>query len=169
MKRLIAQLAKHAVIAMPVSVICMILGGILIGVVMRVVGIRPFRAVDVWYTPFVWWPGLVLGFLVNRRRLHRAACLVWFPGLLWLAYGILSTATAWRPEGMSWMTKVRIDLFPLKGGECGTTECMGEAFYTWPALNSVAYSISAAVALLINQDEPKSQEPPRDDTTLGLR
>jgi hypothetical protein len=135
---------------------------------MRVIGIGPFHAADVWYTPFVWWPGLLLGFLVNRGRLHRAACFVWFPGLLWLLYGILSKATV-GPEGMSWMTRVRNELFPLKQADCSMSECLGLLVTTWPALNSITYSIGAAFALLTNREKTKSEDLPTDLTTLEPR
>ncbi len=153
---------------MPVSAACALLGAIPAWIFLRLAGMGPIRSLDAWYGPFVWWPGLVLGFFVNRRTLQRAACFVWFPGVLWLAAGVLSRATAWRPEGMSWMTQVRIDLFPLKQGECGMTECLYSLFHTWPALNSVTYSIGAALALLINRDKIKSEESFTEHTTLGL-
>jgi hypothetical protein len=166
--KVLKQLALHSMIAMPGSIVCAFLGAILLGVFLPVVGIGPIRSLDAWYGPFVWWPGLVLGFFVNRRTLHRAACFVWFPGLLWLAYGILSTAAAWRPEGMSWMTKVRIDLFPVKGDQCGMTECLGELFYTWPALNSISYSVGAVLAFLSKRDRIESGRPFTDYATLRL-
>jgi hypothetical protein len=166
--KFLKRLAFHSVIAMPVSVVCVIVGDILIGILMRAIGVGPIRALDAWYGPFVWWPGLVLGFFVNRRTLQRAACFVWLPGLVWLVYGILSTAAGWHPDGMSWMTRVRTELFPLTHDQCGMTECLGVLFYTWPALNSVAYSISAALALLFNGNKSESKEPATDYTTLGL-
>lgn len=171
MIRALKRLAIHSVIAMVATVVCSILGVIFVQVVLTIIGLGGLirgANLEAWYRPLVWWPGLVLGFFVNRRTLHRAACFVWFPGLLWLAHGILNTATGWHPDGMSWMTKVRIDLFPLKQGECGMTECVGEVFYTWPALNSVAYSIGAALALLFNRSKSDSEEPSTEHTTLGL-
>jgi hypothetical protein len=69
---------------------------------------------------------------------------------------------------MSWMTQVRIDLFSLKQGECGMTECLYSLFYTWMALNSIAYSIGAALALLSRRDKIKSEESFTDYTTLRL-
>ena len=169
--RTLKRLAIHCLIAMVATVVCSILGVIFVQVVLTIIGLGGLirgANLEAWYGPLIWWPGLVLGFFVNRRTLQRAACFVWVPGLLWLAAGILSRATAWRPEGMSWMTQVRIDLFPLKQGECGTTECLYSLFHTWPALNSVAYSIGAALALLTNRDKTKIEEPPTGHTTLGL-
>jgi len=138
------------------GVVCMILGLILITIVMRIFGIALIRSAYEWYSPWVWWPGIVLGFVVNRRTLQRAACLVWLPGLLWLAIGILHIATGWHPVGVSRMTEVRISLFPLEQGECRWTECVYVLFTTYPALNSITYSIGAAIALLINQDKIKN-------------
>jgi hypothetical protein len=169
--RALKQLAKHTVIAMPVSVVCSVLCGILVQVVLTAVGEGglPRQAnFDAWYWPFIWGPALVLGLLVNRRTLQRAACFVWFPGLLWLASGILRIATGWHPDGVSPMTEVRIELFPRKQGECGMTECLGVLFYVWPAINSVAYSIGAAIALLSRRNKIKSDETLTDSTTLRL-
>jgi hypothetical protein len=147
------RLAKRAVIATVGGVVSVILGSFILGIALRLVGLGPIRSADVWYSPFVWWPGLLLGFLVNRRTLHKAACSVWFPGLLLLALGILNMRSRY-----DW-TQVRINLFPLKQGECGTTECLSVLFYTWPALNAITYSIGAALGLRSKRDKADSEEP----------
>jgi hypothetical protein len=67
------------------------------------------------------------------------------------------------------MIRVRIELFPLEHDHCGMTECLGQPFYTWPALNSVAYSIGAALALLSKRDRADGGEPFSEYTTLGLK
>jgi hypothetical protein len=160
------RLTAHGMLAMPFGLVCAIHGMIAVGVVLRFVGLGPPPSFNGWYGPLVWWPGLLLGFFVNRRALHRAACFVWLLGLIWLAFGIASAATSWRPAGMSWMTHVGVELFPLQPGECGTAECLRVLFCTWPAVNSVAYSIGAALALLSHRDnEGLSTE----YTTLGLK
>jgi hypothetical protein len=169
--RALKRLAKHSVTAMVGSVVCLFLADVVLIGTLRTIGLDTvLRHVnfDAWYLPIVWWPGLVLGFFVNRRTLHRTACFVWFPGLLWLGYGIVGAATSWRPDGMSWMTRVKIDLFSVKPGECGMTECLGLLVYTWPAVNSVAYSIGAALGLLSRPDRSNSGEPFTEHTTLGL-
>jgi hypothetical protein len=156
---------------MPVSVLCsMLISMFLIGALraIRLDGLISRLNFDAWYEPLVWGPGLLFGFFVNRRTLQRAACFVWFSGLLWLAWGILSIASGWRPDGVSPMTEVRIELFPRKQGECGMTECLGLLFYVWPAVNSVAYSIGASIALLSKPRRIDAEEPSTEYTTLGL-
>jgi hypothetical protein len=69
---------------------------------------------------------------------------------------------------MSWITHVRIELFPLKQGDCGMSESLGEFFYTMPFFNSVAYSISAALGFLSKRPKTNNEEPPAEYTTLGL-
>jgi len=66
------------------------------------------------------------------------------------------------------MTRVRINLFPPKQGECGMTECLGVLFYTYPALNSITYSVGSVLALLTSRRKTKSGEPFTERTTLGL-
>ena len=153
----------HSAIAIVGSVVCVFLGGIILGIILRVVGLGPIRAADAWYGPFVWWPGLLLGFLVNRRTHQRAACFVWLPGMLLLAYGILECGNCLATGGDVWMTRVRIELFPLQQDHCG--ECLGQPFYTWPALNSITYSIGAALALLSKRGAINSEEPPSEYIT----
>jgi hypothetical protein len=160
------RLTAHGMLAIPFAGVCAIHGMIAVEVVLRLVGRGPLRVFGTWYGPLVWWPGLLLGFFVNRRALHRAACFVWLPGLIWLAFGIASAATSWRPAGMSWMTHVGVELFPLQPGECGTTECLRVLFCTWPAVNSVAYSIGAALAFLFQRNDEGLTG---DYTTLGLK
>jgi hypothetical protein len=98
----------------------------------------------------------VLGFFLNRSRQHRAACLVWIPGLAWIIFGMLS-AGSWQLDWPSMLAQARIDLFPLKQGECGMTECLGVLLCTFPFMNSLAYSIGAAIALFNGTEKHDSQ------------
>ena len=167
MTRSLARLAGHSAIAMLASVVCVILSTIILGVVLRIFGLRSIGGDDSWYGPFVFWPGLLLGFFVNRRTLHRAACFVWLPGLIWLVVGMLERAS-YAQDSLSWWTQVRIELFPVGRSDCGSTECLGVAVYTWPAVNSVAYSIGAALVLLFKRGGSDGEEPTTESTTLGL-
>src|SRR5262250_3177622 len=40
------------------------------------------------YGPEVWGPGLLLGFIVNRKMFDRFPFWVWVIGIAWLAYGV---------------------------------------------------------------------------------
>jgi len=48
------------------------------------------------------------------------------------------------------------------------TECLGVLFYTYPALNSITYSVGSVLALLTSRRKTKSGEPFTERTTLGL-
>jgi hypothetical protein len=101
---------------------------------------------DLWYGPLVIWPGIILGFVVNRYAREREACLVWAPALLWLVIGISKTAP---PQYIhtSRAEYVRTQLFPARQGECDN-ECLGLPIYTWPAVSASGYSLAALAALL---------------------
>lgn len=122
--------------------------------------------IDAWYGPVAWSPGLFLGFFMNRHFRHRTAYLIWTCGLLWITYGLL-TAGSWRHDWSSRMVEARIDLFPLRQGECGTTECLGVLLFTWPFVNSITYSIGAALVFFRNGETDSSQDEER--SMLGLR
>jgi hypothetical protein len=113
--------------------------------------------VEAWYGPLVWGPGLVLGVLVNRHFRHRTAYLTWLPGMIWIVFAVL-TAGSWRHDGPSRMAEARLDLFPLKQGECGTTECLGVLLYTWPFVNALTYSFGAAIAFACSRENSTQDE-----------
>ncbi len=48
------------------------------------------------------------------------------------------------------------------------TECLYSLFHTWPALNSITYSIGAAFALLSKRDGIKSEGSFSEQSTLKL-
>jgi hypothetical protein len=135
------RLVKHSLIGMPVSTVIAALTAGPVVLVLKAIGLT--RNIGAWYHPVNWLAGLVLGFFVNRRYLHVAACLVWIPGALWLAYGIRDA----QPQGIRWEA-VKHALFPLRPDECGMTECLYVLFYTFPALNAAAYSLGAWIGIL---------------------
>lgn len=106
---------------------------------------------DLWYSPAIWLPCLLIGFFMNRKLHHRAAVLVWLGGLLWFMFttGYIShTGFHW----VSW-TKYREQIqFPLRNSDCAGNECLNYVFGTLPLLNSVSYSIGAALGLLRKAD-----------------
>ena len=159
MTNILKRLVEHTAIAMAGGLICSVLAGLAFDGVLCALGSEGTvrRLASAWYGPAIWWPG-ILGFFVNRRMLHRAACFAWLPGLVWLAWGILSilsTATSWGPVEMSPMTHLRVELFPLTPSDyeaCAVNQCLGPLLWTWPALSAVTYSIGAALGLLSQSD-----------------
>ena len=168
------RLVEHTVIAMAGGVICSMLAGLALDGALCALGLEGTvrRLASAWYGPAVWWPGTVLGFFMNRRMLHRAACFVWLSGLVWLAWGILSVATSWGPVEMSSMTHVKVELFPMTRSDynaCAVSECFGPLLWTWPALSSVTYSIGAALGLLSQSDRQSSYDHFAYLTILSLK
>jgi hypothetical protein len=147
--------------------------GVIVVIILQVLGLEGtfHRLGSQWYGPDVWLPGLGLGFAINRRRLHRAACFVWVPALTWMAILALGSATEWRPAGMSAMRDIKVQLFPTTYSDfdaCATSECLGIVFVTWPVLNAVTYSIGAWLGLLSQPDKPAAEDHSMDFTTLRL-
>jgi hypothetical protein len=169
--RTLKQLAKHGLLATIVSTGTPLIASMVFIAVLRRLRLEgPIRRwnFDAWYMPFLWWPGFVYGFLTSRRVNQLAACFVWVLGLLFLGWGILN-GTSNLQAGTSWLTHTRITLFPHKQAECGDgSECLGVLFYTMPFLNTITYSIGAALGLLSSSGEGDSREPLSDSTSLGL-
>jgi hypothetical protein len=168
------RLVEHTAIAMAGGVICSMLIGLSFDGILCALGLEGTvrRLASAWYGPAVWWPGLVLGFFVNRRMLHRTAYFVWLPGLLWLAWGILNMATSWVPVGMSSMKHVRVELFPITHSDydaCAVSECLGPLLWIWPAVNAVTYSIGAALGIFSQPDKPHADEHFTNLTILSLK
>jgi hypothetical protein len=170
---ILKRLVEHTAIAIAGGVICSMLAGLAFDGVLCALGsegtIR--RLASAWYGPAIWWPG-TLGFFVNRRMLHRAACFVWLPGLVWLALGILSMATSSGPVEMSSMAHLRVELFPMTRSDydaCALNQCLGPLLWTWPALSAVTYSIGAALGLLSQSDRRSAYDHFEYLTILSLK
>jgi len=110
-----------------------------------------------WYPPYVCAVGLILGFVANRGTLKRVACRVWISGAAWLAFGMLDSVRGYDPrfyQGCSPLENVVNAFFVLNGRRCGGGgSTLAGAFFTMPALNSVAYSVGAWVALRFGRSE----------------
>lgn len=149
--------AKHSFLAMTGGPLIAVLSAVPIGAVWWMIGLK---ISDSWYLPTHWWPGLVLGFLLNRRYLHRAACLTWVSGLVWLAYGIPNV----QPQTINW-AEVRLALFPLDKNDCSMSECLYVLLFTWPALNAAAYSLGAFLGLICGRRPNTGLDPYKNPTS----
>lgn len=114
-----------------------------------------------WYVPYVCAVGFALGFVVNRRTLKRAACYVWIAGLAWLAVGIWNSVSSYDPrfyQGCSVLENVANSFFILNGRKCGGGgSTLAGAFFTMPAMNSIAYSVGAWVAMRLSEGQSRPQ------------
>jgi hypothetical protein len=98
--------------------------------------------------PLMWGPGLILGILVNRFALMGAACWVWAPGIVWIAYGILTALLAYhvRFAGIcSPFDNITISFFSFDSNYCGGGENVMR--FTLPTFSSIAYSLRAWITL----------------------
>jgi hypothetical protein len=167
------RLAKHTAIAMAGGTAVALLFGMLLISVLERLNLHELvrRSHCEWNCALIWLPGFVLGFLINRRMRHRAACFVLIPGLIWLFLGVLETIASWKQGGKTAMAQVQSDLFPTTQSDyasCGSTECLGQLVYTWPALNALTYSLGAAAGLLSRRGEANADEP-SEVTTIELQ
>jgi hypothetical protein len=107
-----------------------------------------------WYSPFIWWAGLLLGLVVNWRSRSSVACLAWLSGALLLA--LLMADFFWVTR--SWDRTIT-DIFPLLQGERSPDDVLGvnQLFFVWPAMNSFAYSLGASIPLLLGSTRASEQ------------
>ena len=106
------------------------------------------------FGPSVWLAGFGLGFLINRKLRDRAACWVGIIGVLGLAILIIcsyrgfETSAYYRQQtGDSYWAYLDESLFTSDSNKCGSSECLGQFFFTAPVVASVAYSLGAFLAL----------------------
>jgi hypothetical protein len=97
-------------------------------------------------------PAFVLGLLVNRAKLSRFACWVWLLGAAWLVLGILDSLHGYDPrwyQGCTAPEHVVNAFFVGNSRKCGGgSDALEGLFFTFPAVNSVAYSVGAWLGLL---------------------
>ena len=123
--------------------------------IVRATGFDPASNLLMWYSPTIWWAGLLLGFILNWRARGYAACTTWLSGVLLL--GLLAADFFWVTR--SW-DRTRADIFPLWQGEHSPDDELGiiQLFFVWPAINSFAYSLGASVPFLFGQKHGHSGE-----------
>jgi hypothetical protein len=109
-----------------------------------------------WYSPLIWWAGLLLGLILNWRARSATACWTWLAGAILL--GFLATDIYWATR--SW-PHTRADIFPLWHAENSPEDQLGliQLFFVWPAINSFAYSLGASIPLLFGESVHKKHSP----------
>jgi hypothetical protein len=157
----VSLFAMHVLLAMGVSMLVGALMSVVIGTVLGRVGPEHWvvyrLTTDVPYSPLFWGSGLLLGFLVTKRKSNRSACWVWVAGAIWLGLGMLNAYSPlgshpwynppWCPRGCSFLQQVWDDMFDVTGNKCGGSECLGELLFTAPFFCSIAYSVGAFLGL----------------------
>lgn len=125
-------------------------------VIVRATGFDPASNLLMWYSPTIWWAGLLLGFVLNWRARNYGACTTWLSGILLL--GLLAADFFWVTR--SW-DRTRADIFPLWQGEHSPDDELGiiQLFFVWPAINSFAYSLGASIPLLLGAKHGHTSEP----------
>lgn len=108
--------------------------------------------------PLLWVPGLLLGLLVNRLVLKRAACWVWLAGTGWMACGIFAALGSYRSQyaGVcSPLDNIGNEFFSMSSGICGNG--IHVMSFTLPLLCSIAYSIGAWISMRFFSEAAKSE------------
>jgi hypothetical protein len=101
---------------------------------------------DTPYGPSFWGTALVLGFCLNLRMNDKTSRWAWVAGALWLGFWCAMTIMEYSPQsakGRSLRQELWIQYFSYR--DC-IEECLTQMFVMTPALNSIAYSLGAAVA-----------------------
>jgi len=148
-------LPLHVFIAMP--------GGVAFAFLLNFLIFRPVR---IWlgtypghiplgiYSPVLWGPSILLGFVINRFTNHRSAYWVGMIGLLYLVSILMwDTVSLMHLEftrtvshGHFWQYEIN-QLFALDQSKCSDSGCIEELIATAPTFTSIAYSLGAWTAL----------------------
>ena len=136
--------AAHALLAMLATVV---VGGLMCVAVNSWLGKVKNPWFDVPYSPLLWGFAFLLGLFVNRVMPNRSARWVWIVGVSWLVLAGASNVRDYDPRwcnGCSLPQYLWYSYFSY--GNC-TQECLGQLLGTAPMLNSIAYSLGAAIAV----------------------
>ena len=141
-----ARFSVHAVAA--------IVGSFIAGFVVTEM-IHPSGTANFWfdtpYGPSFWGTALVFGFCLNLAMNDNSAKWVWTVGLLWMAIWCGVTLTEYSPQwthGRSLGQELWSEYFSY--WHC-TEECLGQMFVTTPAIDTVTYSLGAAMASILRK------------------
>jgi hypothetical protein len=100
------------------------------------------------YSPMILIVAGCLGFFLNRKLGHSAACWVWVLGNAWLAFGAYSDSGYWFNAGYSSRMQDIMANFFGRISACGGSECLSELLFTAPCSASIVYSLAALCGLL---------------------
>ncbi len=152
----VAWFVAHVILATIVSMVVLtIVDGAVFGPLVAWAGYRPGDILVSPCSPFVWWPGFLLGFLVNRKMQDRSACWAWTLAVGWLAYGIWDECRiyrfpSWHPPKGDFVHRAWHMFFSGDSKEWGGGGLLLFIF-TMPALNAIAYSVGAWLALWLRR------------------
>ena len=100
--------------------------------------------------PLLWGPGLIMGLLVNRFALRRAACWVWLAGMAWMAFGIFAALHYYQER----FAGICSPLDSITSGfffSVPNNPYCGDAgnlmHFTLPTLSAIAYALGAWITL----------------------
>lgn len=108
---------------------------------------------DIAFGPMAWGPAVLIGFWINKRMRQRSAC--WIGALFALVFLSLMAREVsgisrvpyyqQHTKGHYWEFEYE-QLIAIKPS-CGGDECLGKLLLTAPAVNGIAYSVGASLAL----------------------
>jgi len=108
---------------------------------------------DVPYSPLLWGLAFVLGLFVNRVMPNPSAKWVWVVGVSWLILTVAGDIRVYDPRWCNGCSLSQYLWYSYFSYWNCTQECLGQLLGTAPMLNSVAYSLGAAIALRFGDSE----------------
>lgn len=99
------------------------------------------------YSPLLWGIALLIGVVANNVIRHSSGYWVWVIGALWLAYSIYDTLRGYDPRWCLGCSPSFYAWHSFFAYGDAYQEGLGMLFGTTPMLNSIAYSIGAAVGM----------------------
>jgi hypothetical protein len=102
------------------------------------------------FAPWMSATACAVGLCVNRVRKDWIAMFVWIAGVSLLAFAIWDEGRWWD---YTWVHESKrqylMDSFFGDARHCASSECVAQIFFTAPCVASIAYSIGAAIGLVI--------------------
>lgn len=136
----IADFLLHSVLAIPVAMILGLIPEALASSIYHNTFLEPF-------TPMIVLTAVILAVLSSKWIRSSVARWVWTLPSAWFLYGFYDATRYWSPVWDSSSSKWSHAFKELLTTQCGSSECLGELFFTTPLVCSVVYSLAYLIIL----------------------
>ena len=138
-----AIFVTHTLLAM---VVTMAIGGLMCVTVNSWLGKVKNPWLDVPYSPLLWGLAFFLSLFLNRVMPSRSAKWVWVVGVSWLVIVGVRDVRFYNSRWCNGCSLLQYLWYSYFSYSNCVQECLGQLLVTAPMLNSVAYSLGAALA-----------------------